>query len=177
MSDFLNLCKKRQSCRGFSEQPVEHDKLVQCVEAGRLAHSACNAQPWSFVVVENPEMVAQIAQCGQQLNQNRWLSSAKAFIIILEEHAVLSPVISCFLDSQYFAKGDLGAAAAYVCLEATTQELGSCIIGIYDRKRICELLNISAEKQFGAVIALGYPLNKTIRAKKRKAFEDIARFV
>jgi nitroreductase len=177
MSDFLNLCKKRQSCRGFSKQPVEHDKLVQCVEAGRLTHSGCNAQPWSFIVVENPEMVAQIAECGQQLNQNSWLSSAKAFIIILEEHAVLSPVISCFLDSQYYAKGDLGAAAAYVCLEATAQELGNCIIGLYDRKRICELLNISAEKQFGAVIALGYPLNNTIRSKKRKAFEDIARFV
>ncbi|MDR1470397.1 MAG: nitroreductase family protein [Spirochaetaceae bacterium] len=177
MSDFLELCKQRQSCRGFSEQPVEHDTLARCVEAGRLAHSACNAQPWSFVVVENPEVVAQIAQCGQPLHQNAWLGSTKAFIIILEEHAVLSPVISCFLDSQYFAKGDLGAATAYVCLEAAAQGLGSCIIGVYDRKKICELLNIPVEKQFGALIALGHPLNTTIRSKKRKAFEDIVRFV
>ncbi|MHB9294213.1 hypothetical protein Holit_03339 [Hollandina sp. SP2] len=177
MNDFLNLCKQRQSCRGFSEQPVEHDKLVQCVEAGRLAHSGCNAQPWSFVVVETPELVSQVAQCGQQLKQNSWLETAKAFIIVLEEHAVLSPVISCFLDSQYYAKGDLGAVAAYVCLEATAQGLGNCNIGLYDRKKICELLDISTEKQFGAVIALGYPLNNTIRSKKRKAFEDIVRFV
>jgi nitroreductase len=177
MSDFLELCKQRQSCRGFSEQPVEHDKLVQCVEAGRLTHSGCNAQPWSFVVVENQEMVNQVAQCGQQLNQNAWLGTIKAFIIVLEEHAVLSPVISCFLDSQYYAKGDLGAAAAYICLEATAQGLGSCNIGLYDRKKICEFLNIPAEKQFGAVIALGYPANNTIRSKKRKAFEDIVRFV
>jgi nitroreductase len=177
MNDFLDLCKQRQSCRDFSEQPVEHDKLVQCVEAGRLTHSGCNAQPWSFVVVENPEIVAQIAQCGQQLSQNAWLGSTKAFIIILEEHAVLSPVISCFLDSQYYAKGDLGAAAAYVCLAATSQGLGSCNIGVYDRKKICELLNVPAEKQFGAVIALGYPLKNIIRSKKRKAFEDIVRFI
>ena len=177
MSDFLNLCKQRQSCRDFSEQPVEHEKLVQCVEAGRLTHSGCNAQPWSFVVVETPELVSRIAQCGQQLKQNSWLGTAKAFIIILEEHAILSPVISCFLDSQYYAKGDLGAAAAYICLEAAAQGLGSCNIGLYDRKRICELLNIPAEKQFGAVIALGYPSNDTIRLKKRKALEDIARFI
>jgi hypothetical protein len=39
MDDFLELCKLRQSCRGFSEQLIEHDKLVQCAEAGRLAHS------------------------------------------------------------------------------------------------------------------------------------------
>jgi nitroreductase len=176
MSDFLDLCKQRQSCRSFSEKPVEHDKLVQCIEAGRLAHSGCNAQPWSFVVAESPDMVDQIAQCGQQLKQNAWLTTTKAFIVVLEEHAVLSPIISCFLDSQYYAKGDLGAAAAYVCLEAAAQGLGSCIIGLYDRKKICELLNIPTEKQFGAVIALGYPAIDTIRLKKRKAFEDIVRF-
>jgi nitroreductase len=177
MSDFLNLCKQRQSCRGFSERPVEHDKLVQCVEAGRLTHSGCNAQPWSFVVVETPELVSQVAQCGQQLKQNSWLETTKAFIIVLEEHAVLSPVISCFLDSQYYAKGDLGAAAAYICLEAAAQGLGSCNIGLYDRKKICELLNIPVEKQFGAVIAVGYPSNDTIRSKKCKAFEDVVRFI
>jgi nitroreductase len=177
MSDFLELCKSRQSCRRFSDQSVEHDKLVQCVEAGRLTHSGCNAQPWSFVVVEDTEMVSQVALCGQQLKQNAWLGSAKAFIIILEEHAVLSPVISCFLDSQYYAKGDLGAATAYVCLEAAAQGLGSCIIGIYDRKKIGELLNIPPEKQFGSVIALGYPSDSVIRPKKRKALEDIARFI
>ncbi|MDR1196430.1 MAG: nitroreductase family protein [Endomicrobium sp.] len=177
MNDFLDLCKRRQSCRGFSERSVEHNKLVQCVEAGRLAHSGCNSQPWSFVVAENKDIVSQIALCGQQLKQNVWLNTAKAFIIVLEEHAVLSPVISGFLDSQYYAKGDLGAAAAYICLEAAEQGLGSCIIGIYDRKKICELLNIPAEKQFGYVIALGYPLNETIRQKNRKAFEEIVRFV
>jgi nitroreductase len=177
MSDFMDLCKRRQSCRGFSEKPVEHDKLVQCVEAGRLTHSGCNAQPWSFVVVERADMVSQVAVCGQQLKQNTWLGTAKAFIIVLEEHAVLSPVISCFLDSQYYAKGDLGAATAYICLEAAEQGLGSCISGVYDRKKICELLHIPAEKQFGAVIALGYPSDDNIRSKKRKTFEDIARFI
>jgi nitroreductase len=177
INDFLELCKQRQSCRGFSEQPVEHEKLVQCVEAGRLAHSGCNAQPWSFVVVENQEMVRQVASCGQPLNQNAWLGTAKAFIIVLEEHAVLSPVLRCFLDSQYFAKGDLGATTAYICLAATTLELGSCIIGIYDREKICHLLDIPVDKPFGSMIALGYPASNTIRPKKRKAFEDIARFV
>jgi nitroreductase len=175
--DFLDICKLRQSCRGFSERPVEHDKLVKCVEAGRLTHSGCNSQPWSFVVVENPEMVSEISKCGRQLKQNAFLGTAKAFIVILEEHALLSPVISCFLDSQYYAKGDLGAAAAYICLEATTQGLGSCHIGLYDRAKICELLDIPAEKQFGAVIALGYPAGDAIRSKNRKPFEDIVRFV
>ena len=177
MEEFLDFCKQRQSCRSFSDRLIEHDKLVKCIEAGRLTHSGCNSQPWSFVVVENPAMVTEIAKCGQQLKQNAFLSGAKAFIIILEEHAKLSPVISCFIDSQYYAKGDLGAAAAYVCLEATAQGLGSCHIGLYDHEKICDLLEIPKEKQFGAVIALGYPANDNIRTKNRKAFEDIVRFV
>ncbi|MDR1377807.1 MAG: nitroreductase family protein [Synergistaceae bacterium] len=177
MDDFLDLCKKRQSCRKFSSQPVEHEKLALCAEAGRLAHSGCNAQPWSFVVVETPDKVAKVGRLCQQLNQNAYIGDASAFIVILEEHAVLSPVIRCFIDSQYYAKGDLGAATAYVCLEAATQNLVSCIVGIYDREKICALLNIPMEKQFGAVIALGYPADNSIRSKIRKPFEDIVRFL
>ena len=111
------------------------------------------------------------------MNHNSYITKAKAFIIILEEHAVLSPLISCFIDSQYYAKGDLGSATAYVCLEAAAQGLGSCIVGLYDRAQICSLLNIPIEKQFAAVIALGYPSDEQIRPKNRKPLEAIARFV
>jgi nitroreductase len=177
MDDFLDLCLRRQSCRDFSDKPVEHEKLARCVEAGRLAPSGCNAQPWSFVVAESPDVVAEVAKCGQQLNLNPFLSKAKAFIVILEEHAVLNPTVRRFFDSQYFAKGDLGAAALQVCLEATTLGLGTCIIGIYDRERLCELLNIPIEKHFGAFIAVGYPADDQIRRKIRRPFEELARFV
>jgi len=178
MNDFLELCLKRQSCRTFSGQPVEHEKLLKCVEAGRLAPSACNSQPWSFVVVESPEMVAEVAKCGQQIDMNPFLSKAGAFIIILEEHAVLMKRVRSIMDSQYFAKGDLGVATIQVCLEAESQGLGSCIIGIYDREGLCNLLDIPMEKQFGALIAIGYPEEGTkLRPKTRKAVEDITRFV
>ncbi len=106
--DFMELCHKRQSCRDFADRPVEHEKLVKCLEAARLTPSGCNAQPWSFVVAENPEVVAEVAKCAQQLGINEYISGAKAFFVVLEEHAVLMPAIRKILDSQYFAKGDLG---------------------------------------------------------------------
>jgi nitroreductase len=177
MNDFLDLCLRRQSCRNFSDRPVEHEKLVKCVEAGRLTPSGCNAQPWSFVVAESPDVVTEVAKCGQLLKMNPFLSKAKAFIVVLEEHAVLAPLIRPLLDSQYFAKGDLGAATVHICLEAAAQGLGSCIIGMYDREKICELLNISVGRQFGALIAIGYPADDRIRPKDRKKFEEVARFV
>jgi nitroreductase len=177
MSNFTELCLRRQSCRNFSGKPVEHEKLVDVVEAGRLAPSGCNSQPWSFIVVETPELVAEAAKCGQQMGMNPWLSTAKAFVVILEEHAVLAPIIRKIIDSQYFAKGDLGAATVQITLEAEAQGLGSCIIGIYDREGLSKLLGIPNEKQFGALIALGYAADETVRPKSRKLFDEIVRFV
>ena len=177
MNDFLELCLRRQSCRSFADTPVEHEKLLKCVEAGNFAPSACNSQPWSFVVAETPDLVSEAAKCGQQMNMNAFLTNAKAFIIVLEEHAVLNASVRKILDSQYFAKGDLGAATVQVCLEAETQGLGTCIIGVYDREGLCKLLNIPTEKQFAAFIAVGYPADNKVRIKDRKPIEEKVRFV
>jgi nitroreductase len=176
VQDFMELALRRQSCRDFSDKPVEHEKLVRCVEAALLAPSGCNSQPWSFVVVEDPEKVKAIAPLTQALG-NAFVSKAQAFIIVLEEHAVLNPKLRTMLDSQYFAKGDLGAAVLSVCLEATSLGLGTCILGVYDREKICEVTGIPAEKSFGGLIAAGYPANDNIRAKTRKTLEESVRFI
>jgi nitroreductase len=111
------------------------------------------------------------------MNMNPFLSKAKAFIVVLEEHAVLTPAVRHILDGQYFAKGYLGAAALQLCLEAESQGLGTCIIGIYDREGLCKLLDIPIEKQFAALIAVGYPADPAVRPKIRKQLEEITRFV
>ena len=177
MSAFMELCLRRQTCRDFADKPVEHEKLVSCVEAARLAPSGCNAQPWSFVVVESPELVAQTAACVPQMGMNPYAAAAKAFVVVLEEHATLMPKISCLLDSQYFAKGDLGAAGAYLCLEAAEQGLGVCQFGIYDREKLGQVLGIPKDKQYGALFGIGYPAKDEIRPKQRKALAEVARFV
>ena len=177
MNDFFELFERRQSCRNFADTSVEHEKLVKCIEAGHLAPSACNSQPWSFVVVETTEVVAEVAKCGQQMGMNPFLSKAKAFIIVLEEYAALNTSVSSLIDNQYFAKGDLGAVTLQICLGAETQGVGSCIIGIYNRVKLRELLNIPNGKQVGALIAIGYPADDKVRAKTRKPLSETTRFV
>lgn len=177
MNRFMDLCLRRQSCRDFADKPVEHDKLVQCVEAARLTPSGCNAQPWSFVVVEDQTIVPEVAKCAQQLGANAFLSGARAFIIVFEEHAVLMPQIRKLVDSQYFAKGDLGAAVLTICLQAEDIGLGTCILGLYDREKLCGLLDIPREKRFGGLIALGYPASEKVRGKTRKPLDELVRYV
>jgi nitroreductase len=97
--------------------------------------------------------------------------------VVLEEHAVLMPSLRRVLDSQYFAKGDLGAAVVSLCLAAADQGLGTCILGLYDRERLCQLLDLPAEKRFGGLVAVGYPAEDKVRDKSRKPLNDIVRFV
>jgi nitroreductase len=177
MSDFMDICLRRQSCRNFADISVEHEKLVSCVEAARLAPSGCNGQPWSFVVVENPGIVSKVAECAQQLGLNAYIAGAHAFFVVLEEHADLMPQLKKIFDSQYFAPSDIGAAVAYLCLEAESQGIGTCVLGVYDREKISSLLNIPQEKHIRALIAVGYPADKTIRKKNRKSLDEIVRFV
>ena len=59
---FLDLVKKRQSCRKYLSTPVSHEALERCIEAARLAPSACNSQAWRFIVVQDPALKAQLAE-------------------------------------------------------------------------------------------------------------------
>jgi nitroreductase len=56
--EFNKLIRSRESTRNYdSSQPVDKEKLVRILEAGMLAPSACNNQPWRFLVVSSPEML------------------------------------------------------------------------------------------------------------------------
>ncbi len=59
--DFLELVKKRQSIRAYLDKPVEHERIERCLEAVRLAPSACNAQPYKFIVVDEPGLRQRVA--------------------------------------------------------------------------------------------------------------------
>ena len=180
MNDFLELAQKRQSCRKYSAQPVTREQLLRCVEAARCTPSACNSQPWSFVAVQTPETVMEVAKSCQQLGINGNMTTEtgpKAFFIVLEEHAVLMPALRSVIDSQYFAPHDVGAATLSLCLEAESLGLGTCVIGLFDREKLSKLLDIPIEKKISMVVAVGYPEDDKVRAKTRKPVEDIVRFV
>ena len=61
--DFLNLAKERFSARAFSAQAVEEDKVNYLLECAQRAPSACNKQPWHFVVAQTEEARQKVQQC------------------------------------------------------------------------------------------------------------------
>ena len=59
--DFLDLVRKRYSVRAYRDKPVEPEKIERCIEAARLAPSACNSQPWTFIIVSDTEKKNKLA--------------------------------------------------------------------------------------------------------------------
>lgn len=178
MDSFFELIAKRESCRNFSERKVDRALLEKCLEAARLAPSACNSQPWSFIAVSSEETVKRVALCLQELGLNEFTSKCPAFIIVTQEPVKLKKEITDSMDEQQFAKIDIGFATAQLCLAATDLGLGTCIIGWFNETKLKELLNIADEKQIRLVICIGYSQeDEEKKQKERKDIDEIATFM
>jgi nitroreductase len=177
MKDFFDLLSKRQSCRKYLNKPVEKEKIIKCIEAARIAPSACNSQPWHFVVVNNKELAEKVAMYTQDKIMNKFTSDCQAFIVVVEESGNLTSRAGALMKQQDYRSIDLGIATEHLCLQATEQDLGTCILGWFDEKELKKLLNISKLKRIRLVVAIGYPETNDIRKKVRKNIEEISTFM
>lgn len=176
--DFLELVNKRQSTRKYdTEREVEPEKIACIIEAARLAPSACNAQPWHFIVVNEPELKNKVADAASArlLGMNHFTKQAPVHIVVVEEKVNLSSGVGGFIKDKQFALLDLGIAAAHICLAAQSQGLGSCILGWFNESKMKKLLNIPDSKRVILDIVIGYPAEET-RNKKRKPTDEIVSF-
>ena len=173
---FHELLQKRQSCRAYKDIPVEREKLLTCIEAARLSPSACNSQPWGFVVVDDPGVAKQIPPLMQSgiMPINRFTQDCNAFIIVVEEPTNISSKLGSTIKNQQFAQIDIGIASHAICLSAAEQGLGSCIMGYFNEKKIKGLFGIPLSKRIRLIIAIGYPTDTDpLRRKVRKPIEEI----
>ena len=173
--DFLELAKKRQSCRAYDQKPVEPEKIARCIAAARLAPSACNSQPWKFVVVNDPALRKTVAQAtfGPVVSLNRFTMQAPVLIAIVSERQKLTAQIGNIVRKKSFNQMDVAIAAEHFCLAATELDLGTCIIGWFDEQALKRTLAIPHRKRVELIIAVGYPATDQTRPKKRKTLEDI----
>jgi nitroreductase len=172
---FLELLEKRQSVRGYIDKPVEKEKLMRCIEAARLAPSACNSQPWKFIIVEDKEIKNELANLTttQMLPINHYTKQAPVHVVLVMEKPNLTSKIGELVWDKPYTLIDIGIAAIQFCLQATVEGLGTCMLGWFNEKKVKKLLNIPASKRAALVITVGYPASEEIRNKQRKKIEEI----
>ena len=170
--NFTEIARARQSCRGYDETcGVEPEKLTAVLEAGRLAPSACNGQPYQFTVCRG-ETAGKVAKATTGLGMNKFAAQAPVLIVVSEKPYVKSAAMGARVRGNDYRSIDIGIAAAYLTAEATAQGLGSCILGWFDDEKIRSLCGLNAPVRL--VITLGYAKEGgVLRDKKRKPMDEL----
>ncbi len=168
--NFLELVTNRQSVRKYLEKRVEREKIERCLEAARLSPSACNSQPWKFIVVDKPELREKVAKAtfSKVVSFNRFALSAPVLVVVVSENRNLAAKFGGMVKNIPYYLIDIGIAAEHFCLQATEEGLGTCMIGWFKEKEIKDLLNVPNKNRIALVITLGYPEQSNIRKKQRK---------
>src|SRR5664280_3076275 len=166
----FDLIVSCQSDRKYSDNAVEKEKLDRIVEAGRMAPSACNAQPWKFIVVTDPQLVLQIADAASAklIGMNSFVAQAPVILAIVRENPNMSSKVGATIKNKDYSLIDIGIATENICLQAKAEGIGSCIIGWFDEKQLRKLLGIPKSKRVELLVTLGYSLSEQ-REKRRKA--------
>ena len=170
----LELIKTRQSDRSYSNKPVEKEKIGRIAEAARLSPSACNSQPWKFIIVDDPVLLEKLAEAASAkvLGMNSFVRQAPVQFVVVREKANMSSRLGATIKKRDYSLIDIGIASENICLQAAAEGLGSCMIGWFDEKMVKKILKIPAAKRVELLITIGYPAKET-REKKRKPFSEV----
>ena len=175
--NFMEIANARQSCRSYDpDRPVEKEKIEAILQAGRLAPSACNGQPYHITVCTG-EVAKAIAVTTTDLNFgiNKFVPQAPVLLAISDKPYVKTAAAGSKLKNIDYRSIDMGILAAYMTAEAAVQGLGSCILGWVSSDKVQELCG--ADGPVRLVIALGYPGEKDYpRPKIRKDLEELVTY-
>jgi nitroreductase len=164
----MEAIAERRSIRSFSGQPVEEEKLLRVLEAGRLAPSARNMQDWKFVVVKDPGLRQRLAEAAR--NQ-KFVGQAPVVIVAC---GTSDYVMTC---DQLTYPIDVAIAVDHMTLAAVEEGLGTCWIGAFYEDKVKEILEVPETVRVVALLPLGYPVEpaKTAEAilKPRKTLGEI----
>ena len=187
----MKAIRERRSIRRYKDEPIPEDVLTEILNAGRLAPSGKNAQPWRFVVVQDDEKRAEMVKVmregidarqaeGIPPGSSRWtakvMEQAPVTVFVFNENAGVLAVpndigdtFDCLVNAQ-----SIGAAIQNMLLAAT--ELGVGSLWICDVFYACVELSkwLGENHQMIAAVSLGYA-DEAPDARARKPLNDLVR--
>lgn len=183
----LQLMRDRLSVRRYASRRVGPEDIARILEAARVSPSSCNTQPWHIIVVDRPELVAELSLCAPVGTRiNRWLETAPlVFVLCGAPHPLVHRAAGWIGHDCH--RLDVGIAGQQMCLMACALGLGSCWIGWFAEGKIRRLLDVPDSLNILALLAVGYPAGEPAGEgpdeedagefqKKRKTLAEITSF-
>ncbi|MCP1102290.1 nitroreductase [Aequitasia blattaphilus] len=174
----LDAIKNRRSVRKYTNTPVEKEKLLEVINAARMAPSGHNMQPWTFIVIENEETKKALAFADHEqywmeeapvliacvADIRKWIGGEKVYVNETSDFFALKRVIR-----------DTSIAITHILLEAENQGLSTCWTGWYQQLDVRPLLDIPEDQYVVGIVALGYGAEQP-EERPRKKLEEIIRY-
>lgn len=166
MMDCIKALKTRRSIRKFKADPVAPGDLVQILDAGRLAATAGNFQPWEFIVVDDPDRIRALYEAA--LTQELLLTAPLVIVICVDPER----------SSQYGERGmnyychlDAANATQNMLLAAHALGYGGCWMGGFIEGRVKEALDIPENIRVVSLVPVGRPEGDPWNPPKRSLEE------
>lgn len=151
------VIRKRRSVRKYESMMVDTKILKEIIESARLAPSACNVQPWRFIVVTDKQKVKMIFEKALGgIVSNAWARTAPVFIVACAKKSLVVHRLGAGWKHIPYHYLDMGAAIEHILLKATELGLGTCWLGWFNKKVIKKILFIPREIDVVSLITIGY---------------------
>ena len=139
---------RRASVREFTDEPVAVEDIRELLRAAMAAPSACNQQPWEFMVIRNKEKLEELSHCTRYSGP---VGRATACIV------------ACYHQVKYMGmvQQDLGASVENLLLRATELGLGAVWVGVCPERaymdNVARIVNPPEGLEVFCLVALGHP--------------------
>ncbi|TCO08769.1 nitroreductase family protein [Natronoflexus pectinivorans] len=164
----MDVFRKRESVRSYKSELVSEKELLEILEAGRIAPSAVNFQPWRFIVIDDPELLKEVNKAYPR----EWFKTAPQVIIVCGNH---DESWKRKLDNKDHCDIDVAIAIDHMTLAAAEKGIGTCWVCNFNPTIIRDVLNLPQELEPVALLPVGYPDNPAqAEVKMRKPLSKIA---
>ncbi len=195
--ELIDAIKARRSIRKFRDEPVPDEILDELLEAGRLAPSGSNLQPWRFVIVKSEEAkkslegvtpyrfavrapvvlvcCADLTASGTRDKRVTELLESGAFTDVVMDDPNSGKYGKSLSDSisvKCYLSLNVAIAIEHIALRATDLGLGSCWIGRFDQDKTKEILGLGDDLFVVLLLPIGYPAQEP-SPRPRLAMENI----
>ncbi|HPP67306.1 MAG TPA: nitroreductase family protein [bacterium] len=154
----MQAIKTRRTIRRFLQKPIPFEHMKECVNAGRLAPSGGNIQPWEFLVIDDITLLEPVFSTLSWAVYLGPVGTPKegekpvAYIVVFVREINQSTTVLT----------DIGAAIENILIAAADKGIGSCWIGSIQKDKLASILNLPKNCLIQYVIALGYPAEQAV---------------
>ncbi len=171
--EYNDLINARESIRNYDPaRKIPQDKLEKILNAGRIAPSACNIQPWKFLVVSSETMHEKVSSAYPR----EWFKDAPHILVVV---GFRDMAWKRRYDGYNSIETDLAIAMTHMILAAENEGIGTCWIEAYDPSILRSVLNLSENQVVFGITPLGYPkpgFQKSL-VKNRKSLEELVEYL